>query len=210
MSSRIEQLIEEIEEYLDRCKYQPLSTTKIIVNKEELDEYLRELRLKTPEEIKRYQKIIANKDAILQDAQDKADQMIEDATLKTNEMLSEHEIMQKAYSQANDIVSTATAQAQEILDNATREANALRSGAAAYGEEILSNLESIISHTLSDYTSKYDGLVTSLEESFEIVKNNRDELITANPEAFDSEEQYAPEFDIDDDIDDDSFDEDID
>ena len=30
MSSRIEQIIEEIEEYIDRdCKYQPLSTTKI-------------------------------------------------------------------------------------------------------------------------------------------------------------------------------------
>ena len=35
MSSRIEQIIEEIEEYIDRdCKFQPLSQTKIIVNKE--------------------------------------------------------------------------------------------------------------------------------------------------------------------------------
>lgn len=66
MSSRIEQIIDEIEEYIDRdCKYQPLSTTKIVVNKEHLEELLRELRLKTPEEIKRYQKIIANRDAIL-------------------------------------------------------------------------------------------------------------------------------------------------
>ena len=41
MSSRIEQIIEEIEEYIDRdCKFQPLSTTKIIVNKEHLDELL--------------------------------------------------------------------------------------------------------------------------------------------------------------------------
>lgn len=48
MSSRIEQIIEEIEEYIDRdCKFQPLSTTKIIVNKEHLDELLRELRMKT-------------------------------------------------------------------------------------------------------------------------------------------------------------------
>ena len=65
MSSRIEQIIEEIEEYIDSCKFQPLSTTKIIVNKDQIDELLRELRMKTPDEIKRYQKIIANKDAIL-------------------------------------------------------------------------------------------------------------------------------------------------
>ena len=47
MSSRIEQIIEEIEEYVESCKYQPLSTTKIIVNKEEIEELLRELRLKS-------------------------------------------------------------------------------------------------------------------------------------------------------------------
>ena len=39
MASRIEQIIEEIEEYIDSCKFQPLSTTKIIVNKEELEEF---------------------------------------------------------------------------------------------------------------------------------------------------------------------------
>ena len=38
MSSRIEQIIEEIEEFVESCKYQPLSTTKIVVNKEELEE----------------------------------------------------------------------------------------------------------------------------------------------------------------------------
>ena len=49
MSSRIEQLIDEIEEYIDNCKYQPLSNSKIIVNKDEIDDLLRELRQKTPE-----------------------------------------------------------------------------------------------------------------------------------------------------------------
>ena len=62
MMSRIEQLISEIEEYIDSCKFQPLSTTKIIVNKDQMDELLRELRMKTPDEIKRYQKIISNQE----------------------------------------------------------------------------------------------------------------------------------------------------
>ena len=105
MSSRIEQIIEEIEEYIDRdCKFQPLSTTKIIVNKEHLEELLRELRLKTPDEIKRYQKIIANRDAILADAQAKADAMIEEAQVQTTELVSEHEIMPKVLSDIHLIV----------------------------------------------------------------------------------------------------------
>ena len=95
MSSRIEQIIEEIEEYVESCKYQPLSTTKIIVNKEEIEELLRELRLKTPDEIKRYQKIISNKDAILQDAQAKADKIIEDTKVQVQEMVKESEVMQR-------------------------------------------------------------------------------------------------------------------
>ena len=79
-------------------------------------ELLTELRLKTPEEIKRYQKIIANKDAILSDAQAKADEIIAQAQIQTNELVSEHQIMQQAYAQANEVVSIATNQAQEILD----------------------------------------------------------------------------------------------
>lgn len=177
MSSRIEQIIEEIEEYIDRdCKFQPLSQTKIIVNKEHMDELLRELRMKTPDEIKRYQKIIANKDAILADAQQKAESMIEEAHAQTSELVSEHEIMQQAYAQANEIVMAATDQAQQILDNATNDANDIRIGAVQYTDDLLANAESIIGHTLNSYTSKYDSLVTSLQECYDVVRNNRAEL----------------------------------
>ena len=85
MSSRIEQVIEDIENYIDSCKFQPLSTTKIVVNKDEIDELLRELRMKTPDEIRRYQKIIANKDAILEDARQKADKMLSEKERKKRE-----------------------------------------------------------------------------------------------------------------------------
>ncbi len=176
MSSRIEQIIEEIEEYIDSCKFQPLSTTKIIVNKDQMDELLRELRMKTPDEIKRYQKIIANKDAILADAQAKAESMIEEAQIHTKELVSEHEIMQRAYAQANDIVTAATEQAQEILDNATNDANDIRIGAMQYTNDLMATAEGIIGHTLDSYTTKYDGLVNSLRECYEIVRANRAEL----------------------------------
>ena len=82
--SRIEQLINEIEEYIDSCKFQPLSTTKIIVNKEELDELLVELRLRIPDEIKQYQKIISNRDAILNEAHQQADSILAQASAHQN------------------------------------------------------------------------------------------------------------------------------
>jgi len=191
MSSRIEQIIEEIEEYIDSCKFQPLSTSKIIVNKDQVDELLRELRMKTPDEIKRYQRMLSNKDAILKDAKAKAESMIEEAQLHTNTLISEHEIMQQAYAQANEIVMAATEQAQQILDNATNDANDIRIGAIQYTSDILVQAENIIGHTLDSYTSKYEGLVGSLQECYQIVRNNRAELEVPDKSARGMDAEFA-------------------
>ena len=176
MSSRIEQIIEEIEEYVDSCKYQPLSTTKIVVNKEELEEMLRELRMKTRDELKRYQKIISNKDAILADAQSKADGIIADAQAKAQELVSQHEVMQQAYAQANDTISKANKQAQEILDSATTDANNIRMSAISYTDDMLANLSQIMGNTLQDAGEKYKNFITSLQSCYDVVTKNRSEL----------------------------------
>lgn len=176
MSSKIEQIIEEIEEYIDNCKFQALSSTKIIVNKEEIDELLRELRMKTPDEIKRYQKIISNKEAILADAKGKAESMIEQATMHTNELVSEHEIMQQAYARANEIVEAATVQAQKILDNATNDANNIRISSIQYTDDLLGQMESLVGRTIETTTARYEGLLTSLQETYQVVQGNRSEL----------------------------------
>lgn len=176
MSSKIEQLIDEIETYIDGCKYQPLSNTKIIVNKEEIDELLRELRMKTPDEIKRYQKIISNKEAILSDARAKAEALINDATVHTNQLISEHEIYQQAYAQATIVVKQATQQAQEILDNAVMEANSMRAAAMQYTDDILANVENLMAQTMKMTTDHYESFISSLNHYNDIVNANRVEL----------------------------------
>lgn len=186
MSSRIEQLIDEIEEFIDTCKYQALSNSKIIVNKEEIDELLRELRMKTPDEIKRYQKIISNKEAILNDAREKAEALINEATIHTNELINEHEIMQQAYAQANEVVSLATKQAQEILDSAMLEANSVKASAIQYTDDILGNLENFVSHSIEMSKSQYHNLIASLEGCNEVIQANRSELYPGG-----DEEEYA-------------------
>lgn len=185
MNSKIEQIIDEIQEYIDSCKYQPLSNSKIVVSKDEMDELLRELRMKTPEEIKRYQKIISNKEAILADAQAKADAIIAQAQVKTDELVSEHQIMQQAYAQANEVVMIATKQAQEILDNATNDANNIRMGAMQYTDDILRNLENTISHSMDTAKARHEAYVSSLQGFLDVVTTNRAEL---NPPA----EEPAP------------------
>ena len=194
MSSRIEQIIEEIEEYVDSCKYQPLSTTKIVVNKEEIEELLRELRLKTPDEIKRYQKIISNKDAILEDAQSKADALIADAQAKAQELVTQHEIMQKAYAQANETINAANRQAQEILDSATQDANSIRLSAITYTDDMMANIGSVLNQTLEYAGGKYKGFLEALQSCLDVVNHNRQELAPQTAQAAAISNSYqAPE-----------------
>jgi cell division septum initiation protein DivIVA len=176
MSSRIEQIIEEIEEFIDSCKFQPLSSTKIVVNKEELEELLRELRMKTPDEIKRYQKIISNKDAILEDAQTKADAIIAEAQAQAQKIVSESEVMQVALQQSNQLIEQTNAQAQEIMDKATEDSNSIRMSAISYTDEMLENLEKIMSHTIDTAGSKYNNFINSIQSCYDIVSKNRSEL----------------------------------
>ena len=176
MSSRIEQIIDELEEYIESCKPKFMSNSEIIVNKDDIDELIRELRMKTPDEIKRYQKIISNKEAILNDAREKAEKLINDATVHTNELISEHEIMQQAYAQANVVVSMASQQAQEILDKATIEANELRMYAEQYTEDRLADLENIIVSAINASNANYQNLLGSLNQYKDLIQSNRQAL----------------------------------
>ena len=194
MSSRIEQLIDEIEEYIESCKPKFMSNTEIIVNKDAIDELIRELRMKTPDEIKQYQKIISNKEAILNDARTKAENLIKEATIHTNQLISEHEIMQQAYAQANEVVTMASGQAQEILDKATIEANELRMQAAQYTEERLTEIEKILASAIQTTSTNYDGLITSLNQYKDLIQSNLEALHPVEDEYTDgSSEGYGPD-----------------
>lgn len=206
MNSRIEQSIDEIEAYIDNCKFKTFSSDIILVSKPEIEDLLRELRMKTPEEIKRYQKIISNKEAILNDAKQKAQELLDAAAVQTNELISEHQIMQQAYAQANEIVEMATKQAQDILDNATIEANNVRSSAMQYTESLLADLDRIIKHTIEtstrDFhsaietsTRDFNAAISRLKEIDNVVSTNRAQLAPAEEpvEEITEEEAIAEE-----------------
>ena len=120
--SRIEQLISEIEEYIDSCKFQALSNSKIIVNKEEMEELLVELRMRIPDEIKKYQKIISQQETILSDAQAQSESMLADAKKQSDSMIAQateqaNTMVEQATEQANSMVAQADAQTNEMVND---------------------------------------------------------------------------------------------
>ncbi|MCR5388914.1 MAG: ATPase [Lachnospiraceae bacterium] len=189
MSSRIEQSIDELEKFISECKVSKLSSANIIVNKDQIEELISDLRVKTPDEIRRYQKIISNKEAILADAQAKADAIIAQAEVTHSDLVSEHQIMQQAYVQANEVVMVATRQAQDILNQATIDANNYKSAAIAYTDELLANIESVLTSAIETQNARFNSMIGNLSECLAVITANRKEL--AQPDELDAELEEA-------------------
>lgn len=181
--NKIEQAINDIENYIGTCRNRAFSTTDIIVNREEMEDLLHDLRRKTPEEVTHFKKVIANKEAILADATARADAMLADAERKAksllnqaaeehNQMISEHEVMLRAQARADEYVNMAISKAQDIIDNATIEANALKDAANQYMVDVLEHLERIISSATQSANANYEKSMQSARDSFSKLINS--------------------------------------
>ena len=172
-ANRIEQLIDDIYEYVESCKTSTFAPNKVTVVKDELYDLLDELKERTPDEIKRYQKIIANRDAIIADAEDKAEKIIEEAKAKAKQLVSEHEIMQQAYARVNEMVSDASRDAEEMVSKAKIESEQLTTGALNYANNVMYDMEKILSDAYESTRERAENLIATLKENYEAVAENR-------------------------------------
>ncbi len=175
-SSRIEQVIDDIYELIESCKPQAFSQAKLVVPKDTLYDLLGELRLRLPDEIKRYQKIIANRDALLADAEDQADAIRERAREEAKQLVNENEITRQAYEQAGEIMQNAQESADAMLREANEEAEALRAGALSYTNDVLAEVEKVLAAAYEESRVKSEETVGALKRNLEVVLENRREI----------------------------------
>lgn len=177
MASKIESMIDELQQFIEvEGKPTAFKPDCITINRDELDSYVDDLRANIPAEIRQYQKIINNKEAILADAQRKADAIIAEAQIQTNELVSEHQIMQQAYAQANEVVLIASKQAEEMLDKATCDANDIRMGAMEYTDGLLRSVQDILAASIDTTRSRMESYLDQMQGYYDIVCANRNEL----------------------------------
>ena len=174
--NRIEQIIEDIEIFLDEAKGSAFSKSKVTVNKEELSEMLVELRQAIPDEVAKCQKILANQEAIISDAKQQAGRLVADAQEKKAELVDEHEIMQKAYEEADKTISDARDKAQKMIEAATNESNSIKESMLRYTDDILNRLQTLISHSLDSAGKNFANYENSLRSSYELITSNREAL----------------------------------
>ncbi len=175
-SSRIEVAIEEIYKYVETCKPSKLAPNRVTVAKDELYDLLDNLRMCAPEEIKRYQKIINNRDEILAQAEADAQQVRNLAKAETEQLLNQNELVQTAYAQAEQIIQQAQMQAQQMLEQAQMEAEQVRTSALYYTSDLLGEAGRNIETSLREMESKSTMLISTLKKDIELIKANRSEL----------------------------------
>lgn len=174
--SRIEQAIDEIYNYVEDCKPSKLYPSKVVVDREQLYDLLDELRLCAPEEIKRYQKIITNRDGILNEAHQRAEDMLSQAQRQTAQILDQSEIVQTAYQRAEDIMRQANEEAQRLVDAAQNESEQMRKASILYTNDLLSEAQGHIEEAFRDIDNKSRMLSSSLKNSIQLMKSNKEEL----------------------------------
>ncbi len=174
--NRIEQLIEEMYEYIEGCKPKGFSTTQVIVMKEAIYDILDEMKLKIPEEIKRCAKVVANKDQIIANAEDRAEKIIADAKRQAELLVQESEIMRQAYLQANEMISRATQQADSLYQQASVQAQMINESALAYTNDLLTIVENSISAAYNAAKAENDAMLQVLEANLLLVQENRRDI----------------------------------
>jgi len=139
-------VLESLEDAIEKTINIPF-TGKCVIDKEEVLEIIKEIRLKLPDDIKQAKWVKEERQRILLEAQKEANNVVKEAENKIASLVDEHEITKKAYEQANEIVANAQKNAREI-----------RLGTREYADSILNKVEEILNDTI------------------DVIKINRDEL----------------------------------
>ncbi|MBP8949908.1 MAG: hypothetical protein KBG73_13790 [Candidatus Promineofilum sp.] len=132
----IQHLVDRLEQALNESTRIPLSAY-LLVNEEKVYSLLDQMRVAVPEEIKRANRIEAEKDRILAQAKEEAERIRELSRQEAGELVKR-----------DAIVNAAQHRAENIIERARRDAEALRQDADVYIVDVLQRLEQDLMRTM--------------------------------------------------------------
>jgi cell division septum initiation protein DivIVA len=133
---QVDQLFTQLEDLILGCPRVPL-TSKIIMDEDRLLDLLDHLRQELPVELRHAQEVLAQRDALIQEAQREADATKGLAERQRQVMVTDTEIYRLGQMEAERLVREAERQIQAQQDSAD-----------IYAEEVLGELENKIARAL--------------------------------------------------------------
>lgn len=139
-------LVEDLEDMLEISNTIPL-TGKVMLDKEETEHILEQIRHQIPEDIAEAESIKSQAETIIEDANDEAKQLVQAAQLEAQRLIDEDEIVVEANNRAT-----------EIMERAEEESTHIKISAREYVDDLLENTQ------------------VQLSELIKILNKNREEL----------------------------------
>jgi cell division septum initiation protein DivIVA len=133
----IQHLVDRLEELFNQSRGLPL-THSVVVDEDRMLDIIDQMRVSIPEEIKKAQQVLVQRDRILAQAQEEATRTINLAREKSEQMLQKENLMAEAQTRGDELI----AQARVDADNTRHEAD-------QYVLETLMKLEMEMDRTLS-------------------------------------------------------------
>ncbi|MCH5211446.1 MAG: ATPase [Oscillospiraceae bacterium] len=129
MDMDVMEIIDMMEETITKASSVPL-TGKIMLDKEELLDYIQEIRLVYPEALKEAKWVKTERQRILDEAEERADAIKKSAEETQERLVDEHEITRQAYEKA-----------EQIRDMSERDSREIKMDTDRYVDEILADVE---------------------------------------------------------------------
>jgi hypothetical protein len=111
------QLIDRLEELFNESKAIPL-TRNVMVDEDRMLDIIDQMRIAIPEEVKKAQQLLGQRDRVLAQAQEEANRTLEIARQKSDQLVGKDIVMQEAQRRADQILTQARAEAEGIRADA--------------------------------------------------------------------------------------------
>ncbi len=144
----IYRVIDKLEGYVREGSWLPLGYR--ILSEERLVEFIEKMRSTLPEEVGRAKVIATNKDRVIRDAQEKAQQIVSEAVSQKSELIDQTDIMKQARITAD-----------VILREAEEKARKTRMGADAYAAQVLAELETRLATAIGSVQKGREALANT-------------------------------------------------
>ncbi len=138
----IMEIIDMMEETIDKAPIVPLSG-KILLDKEDVLDYIQEMRLVYPDEVKEAKWIKGERQRILTEAEEKSTEMIKNAEEKAIQMIDETEITRQAFEHADSIMTQANTDAAMVKEQSDQFVNDLLNELERYLDVILKKVQEV-------------------------------------------------------------------
>lgn len=111
------QLIDRLEELFNESKSIPL-TRNVMVDEDRMLDIIDQMRIAIPEEVKKAQQLLGQRDRVLAQAQEEANRTLELARQKADQLASKELVVQEAQRRAEQILTQARADAENTRGDA--------------------------------------------------------------------------------------------